>query len=264
MVIAIIAILAAILFPVFAQAREAARKTACLSNIKQIMMGIKMYVQDNDEQHMGPDWYTTGPNFAGNYISWPDQVQPYIKNNGVWLCPSGPKYAGTAGYGGCSYANTITSHYCWAPFVTYDYYGVQSRDNPTASVVSAAEFFGFPSTPAYYNNARPWQETNRSIEMAEFPAETTFILEGYISSFYPYSTQAFGYPCSTGFGSTGNPTAIDLSDRNAFRHNEGMNVGYCDGHAKWIKGSRFYRDNSASAHVLGGVYPQNPATRLGP
>ena len=48
-VIAIIAILAAILFPVFAQAREKARQTACLSNLKQIGLGLNMYVQDNDE-----------------------------------------------------------------------------------------------------------------------------------------------------------------------------------------------------------------------
>src|SRR5262252_4110816 len=49
-VIAIIAILAAILFPVFAQAREAARKTSCLSNMKQLGLGLLMYAQDYDEQ----------------------------------------------------------------------------------------------------------------------------------------------------------------------------------------------------------------------
>src|SRR5689334_5343787 len=49
-VIAIIAILAAILFPVFAQAREKARQTSCLSNMKQIGLGIGMYIQDNDER----------------------------------------------------------------------------------------------------------------------------------------------------------------------------------------------------------------------
>lgn len=49
-VIAIIAILAAILFPVFAQARESARTTSCLSNMKQIGLGVKMYAQDYDEE----------------------------------------------------------------------------------------------------------------------------------------------------------------------------------------------------------------------
>lgn len=60
-VIAIIAILAAILFPVFAQAREAARKTACLSNMNQIGKGLLMYVQDYDEQYpcVGPGTSST-------------------------------------------------------------------------------------------------------------------------------------------------------------------------------------------------------------
>ena len=49
-VIAIIAILAAILFPVFAQAREKARQTSCLSNMKQIGLGVQMYAQDYDER----------------------------------------------------------------------------------------------------------------------------------------------------------------------------------------------------------------------
>ncbi len=71
-VIAIIAILAAILFPVFAQAREQARKTSCLSNVKQIGTGTSMYVQDFDE--MFP---TAWGNPAG---TWVELIQPYIKN----------------------------------------------------------------------------------------------------------------------------------------------------------------------------------------
>jgi len=55
-VIAIIAILAAILFPVFSQARESARKTACLSNTKQIGLAVSMYVQDYDETFFMTPW----------------------------------------------------------------------------------------------------------------------------------------------------------------------------------------------------------------
>src|SRR3989454_4183209 len=80
-VIAIIAILAAILFPVFAQAREKARQTSCLSNVKQIALGIQMYAQDYDEIFpMGTqnDWNN----------SWPTLTQPYIKNLGIFRCPS--------------------------------------------------------------------------------------------------------------------------------------------------------------------------------
>jgi prepilin-type N-terminal cleavage/methylation domain-containing protein/prepilin-type processing-associated H-X9-DG protein len=93
-VIAIIAILAAILFPVFAQAREKARSTTCLSNMKQCTYGLMMYVQDNDgvfpyfswQQggHFG--WFSTKPGRL--FFTWEDQIQPYVKNWNVFTCPS--------------------------------------------------------------------------------------------------------------------------------------------------------------------------------
>jgi prepilin-type N-terminal cleavage/methylation domain-containing protein len=79
-VIAIIAVLAAILFPVFSQAREKARQTACLSNVKQLGLGILMYAQDSDE--MLP------PTQNDSFVLWPDLIYPYIKNNQVRVCPS--------------------------------------------------------------------------------------------------------------------------------------------------------------------------------
>src|SRR5436305_12216001 len=82
-VIAIIAILAAILFPVFAQARERARMTGCLSNMKQIGTGLMMYVQDYDET------YPRIRFVAYDYV-WRNAIQPYIKNKGVLNCPSNP------------------------------------------------------------------------------------------------------------------------------------------------------------------------------
>jgi prepilin-type N-terminal cleavage/methylation domain-containing protein/prepilin-type processing-associated H-X9-DG protein len=88
-VIAIIAILAAILFPVFAQAREKARQTGCLSNLKQIGTGLMMYTQDYDEAYpcnwYGGLWDTT-PN--GSQYKWMDAVYPYVKNEQVFSCPS--------------------------------------------------------------------------------------------------------------------------------------------------------------------------------
>ena len=63
-VIAIIAILAAILFPVFAKAREAARKTSCLSNVKQILLGAAQYSQDYDEKLMGAWWPTVTTDYG--------------------------------------------------------------------------------------------------------------------------------------------------------------------------------------------------------
>jgi prepilin-type N-terminal cleavage/methylation domain-containing protein/prepilin-type processing-associated H-X9-DG protein len=83
-VIAIIAILAAILFPVFARAREAARKTACLSNLKQIGLAADMYGGDYDECLVPMTMDST----PGANITWPLLIQPYVKNNGIFLCPS--------------------------------------------------------------------------------------------------------------------------------------------------------------------------------
>lgn len=88
-VIAIIAILAAILFPVFAQAREAARKTQCASNQKQLGTAMMMYVQDYDERF--PTWRTlvpVSPAYPNGKITWVENMQPYCKNTKIWLCPS--------------------------------------------------------------------------------------------------------------------------------------------------------------------------------
>jgi len=92
-VIAIIAILAAILFPVFAQARDAARKTACSSNMKQLGTATMMYVQDYDETYPQAYYYknntaTTNGSSSGGYITWTVNISPYIKNVGLFVCPS--------------------------------------------------------------------------------------------------------------------------------------------------------------------------------
>lgn len=85
-VIAIIAILAAILFPVFAQAREKARQITCASNEKQIGLAMVQYVQDNDEH-----WPTfiRGDTYGnGTWYAWEYMIYPYLKSVDVFLCPS--------------------------------------------------------------------------------------------------------------------------------------------------------------------------------
>ena len=82
-VIAIIAVLAAILFPVFAQAREKARQTACASNTRQLSLGVLMYIQDYDETLPPIALLSSG----GSSILWPALTAPYIKNDQVNRCP---------------------------------------------------------------------------------------------------------------------------------------------------------------------------------
>ena len=86
-VIAIIAILAAILFPVFAQAREKARQTSCLSNLKQLGVALSMYEQDYDGALCQTSWE------LGSFkakVQWTYLIQPYVKNQQIFVCPSDP------------------------------------------------------------------------------------------------------------------------------------------------------------------------------
>ena len=85
-VIAIIAILAAILFPVFAQAREKARAISCLSNLRQLGTAFRMYTQDYDEMVV-PDYEYVGGRNAGNILYYPDIMYPYVKNAQIFICP---------------------------------------------------------------------------------------------------------------------------------------------------------------------------------
>ncbi|MGC4043418.1 MAG: DUF1559 domain-containing protein [Armatimonas sp.] len=126
-VIAIIAILAAILFPVFAQARAKARQAGCQSNLKQLGLALKMYVQDYDETWPSGNSVaggTAGQNgSAGQNFGWPGWVsnplRPYTKNQQIYRCLSQPETAfidpwngGTAttnGMNGVSYAYNYQS-----------------------------------------------------------------------------------------------------------------------------------------------------------
>jgi prepilin-type N-terminal cleavage/methylation domain-containing protein/prepilin-type processing-associated H-X9-DG protein len=119
-VIAVIAILAALLFPVFAQAREKARQTTCLSNMKQINLGWQMYLQDYDDTWpFRPNGNAVGPGplcvwryicasprpelpwWGGDrlLLNWWDVVQPYTRNHQILGCPSTPPESRGTEYG---------------------------------------------------------------------------------------------------------------------------------------------------------------------
>ncbi|MBQ0105984.1 MAG: prepilin-type N-terminal cleavage/methylation domain-containing protein [Armatimonadetes bacterium] len=114
-VIAIIAILAAILFPVFAQAREKARQTSCLSNCKQLGTALQLYVDDFDEVYpanvpeprtyngpvssiMATDVWGFGAANFPTVFTWKDALYPYVKNINMYYCPSVGKKAWGYGY----------------------------------------------------------------------------------------------------------------------------------------------------------------------
>ena len=95
-VIAIIAILAAILFPVFAQAREKARQTACLSNMRQIGAALSMYRTDYDEAQpeSSPDLDPNHQDNCETSYTWRACILAYVKNNQIFVCPSSPERNG--------------------------------------------------------------------------------------------------------------------------------------------------------------------------
>lgn len=154
-VIAIIAILAAILFPVFAQAREKARQAACQSNLKQIGTAVMMYAQDYDEMYVagGPidgiasnapwpncqGWPCNKPNGNDN---WAARVMPYIKNHFVFVCPSANNgavnnWAGMTSSGCCVYNNAARQRPISLWF-SADFGGHQLTDDPATLVPPAS------------------------------------------------------------------------------------------------------------------------------
>lgn len=100
-VIAIIALLAAMLFPTFMTAREKARQATCLSNLRQLGMGIAMYIQDNDEAVPNVTGADVGSGMTGGWVYFEKSspklfdvsrggVYPYARNSGIYVCPSDP------------------------------------------------------------------------------------------------------------------------------------------------------------------------------
>ncbi len=210
-VIAIIAILAAILFPVFAQAREAARKTSCLSNLKQLGTGVGMYTQDNDE-NLPCNWYVglwaSAPN--GPY-KWMDAIYPYVKNEGVFTCPSDA-----------------------SPTRVYKYY--QNLTGPSQNwgsyAMNVAYWAPGPPTPPSSDSG---QRITVSLAQLQRPADTVWAGDGN-GSFQVAWPDINAQPQ---INRTVSPRVLGLNGGNdphegawVERHQGKINVIFCDGHAK--------------------------------
>jgi prepilin-type N-terminal cleavage/methylation domain-containing protein/prepilin-type processing-associated H-X9-DG protein len=162
-VIAIIAILAAILFPVFAQAREKARAIACLSNTKQLALAFAQYEQDYDEKT------PNGINPYGGAQGWGGQIFVYVKSDGAFLCPddSTPQTGTNAGvpinFHSSSYAyNSQVSIACAGAANNYN--GNCSPDSVTLSA------YGAPSSTVLL--AEVFQNSGYDINGGTFGPET--------------------------------------------------------------------------------------------
>ena len=225
-VIAIIAILAAILFPVFAQAREKARQSVCLSNQKQIGTAVMMYIQDYDEvfpsqSYNGVDYTPLGgQNVDGmpllnsgivNSFGWnyKDRVLPYTKNEQIWVCPT---------------------------------------NIPNGTLKTAAPNIG------YHMNGNVFLPQGLSLAAIVAPANLFIMREsgkGFVFN------RAYLRPIP---GRCDDVIAYEAgSTANYMPHSKGYNMAFADGHAKWYRSgstktlSHFPKDEANSVAVNPGV-----------
>lgn len=221
-VIAIIAILAAILFPVFARARDAARKTQCVSNLKQLGTAILMYAQDYDECLVPVQ---TGTCQAADSFGWGDLIQPYAKNTGLLWCPSNsikvkvvnnlgsPRIVrdrgGTTGASDdCTNSGTNTGQFNYS-------YGVNTF---AAAGVAAAQ-------------AGPWNLVGNSLAVIPAPANTAGVSEGRGASPWALGGGAGAYNYADV------DAQVDVRRHStssaALQQDAGCVIMFMDGHAKY-------------------------------
>jgi prepilin-type N-terminal cleavage/methylation domain-containing protein/prepilin-type processing-associated H-X9-DG protein len=216
-VIAIIAILAAILFPVFGRARENARRSSCQSNMKQLMLAVLQYTNDNDERYP-PTWTV----LTSGQVAWSQFIQPYIKNTQIFVCPSdstttdlpvnmsnSPEYGPVrpVSYG-------INGQFTQAAHPVYKGIVTMQVLKPTTTVFLSDGVSDIRASNAK-RDGKPveWDELKRG-----------FVLGAWTTARADTTSEA-----------TGGPLA---------RHMETSNVAFADGHVKAMKIEKFYYNNS--------------------
>lgn len=232
-VIAIIAILAAILFPVFAQAREKARATSCLSNNKQVTLAFQMYLQDYDET-MVPHLIGAGEVLGGTLYRyrWPMLLSPYIKTWAIFRCPSSADPAGAWRPGPYNW---------WANWqrnssIGYNYLGLGIwcdcsnciQGVSVASVARPAGTIAFVDS-AMQTTADPYPtNAEDGFYAVNAPAQYAAIV--------PAPTTCTWYNGANGGWDWTKPgPKPDFIGWTIDRHTDGMNVGWVDGHTKFMR-----------------------------
>jgi prepilin-type N-terminal cleavage/methylation domain-containing protein/prepilin-type processing-associated H-X9-DG protein len=228
-VIAIIAILAAILFPVFAQAREKARQVSCLSNAKQIGTAMMMYVQDYEETMPLAATYAAG---GGTYWEgWANIIQPYQKNWDMMFCPNNPTKLPAAWSTGAAVGGN------WRWFTTYGYNAsyMNMANGTCTNIQIAGNAFGPPSSLAAIS------QPASTIMLAESGDEQATYKSGAHIAYGPGGWLAPDVCTYGDWGLNGNNNWYSASNgvnnfgNVKFRHNTGANVTFADGHSKWMK-----------------------------
>jgi prepilin-type N-terminal cleavage/methylation domain-containing protein len=233
-VIAIIAILAAILFPVFAQAREKARQASCMSNLKQLGLGMTQYLQDYDEafpwaSHFGEVASPTGGtanakgtpqdrfepvvvSARGYFKTWMDYIFPYVNSLNVYICPSALGTEKTPSYG----YNTA--------------YGVRG----------SLALYGMPA-----NTTITLPDVDRASEV--------YLLMDYNEQSAPTARPGIATPRAALA-----PGTSPAQQQQVIPHMKGAVVCYTDGHAKWIPGNKYGGVGTITSYENVGCNINNP------
>lgn len=201
-VIAIIAILAAILFPVFAQAREKGRQAACISNLRQLSQATLMYAQDYDETFPGVLMdYDVGEGFRTTFI---ETLMPYVRNRSIGQCPSAVQHG---------YCWPTTSNPC-ARYLPWDY-----------SLNFSLSFRSYRTR--FYNDT-----LFRTLSEVTQPAQNFLMTDNdggwRLYTFWRNLDCEVTGKCLPGIESLNEVPIYQ-------RHLRGVTVAFIDGHAKWVR-----------------------------
>jgi prepilin-type processing-associated H-X9-DG protein len=196
------------LFPVFARARENARRVSCASNLKQIGLGILQYMQDNDERYVRP---TTGTG-GGVSQTWANSVQPYIKSTQIFQCPSdSSREVNTWWMGSLPQSQQFHISYLYNTSVGRSSDAAIQNPTGTVMVVDGG------TNPSASSNPLDWLIS---------PKGTAFLIRPFVGD---DTTDTDG-------------RGEDFASPSA-RHLETANVLYVDGHVKASRVERFYNRN---------------------
>lgn len=221
-VIAIIAILAAILFPVFAQAREKARTVQCTSNCRQVATALQMYAQDYDENL--PGW--PRPNVTNPVFSTPDprtrqrwtwcmivpMMDPYLKNRQVWKCPSATNSRRITMSEGVTEVSMGYNEYVYNTQHSLNYYDPNQNNLAfLAGTQAGVASIALVADSAFAGIFNDWS----NLDNIRFPGEAP-----------DFGNARMKY--SNGW------TGRNPANPRPARHNNGANVVFADGHAKFV------------------------------
>jgi prepilin-type N-terminal cleavage/methylation domain-containing protein/prepilin-type processing-associated H-X9-DG protein len=228
-VIAIIAILAAILFPVFAQAREKARQTSCLSNARQVGLAVRMYSDDYDS--FSPMSYHAEDNSGA--FAWTIQLQPYIKNRQVYKCPSDTSKYWTGDYESPilylgQNKRRLSSYYYNSWFRETKPFSNETSLNSPSSIILFAEASGDLSPLNDHFHTWCWGKD------ADY--DPTHCADIWRSSYWDKNKSI-------------------TTELNTNIHNGGSVYIYCDGHAKWSKWTQVWWQDYSRGIKYGNFDP---------